>query len=103
LPVLKYRSGEVGLWNVIGTRTQSTSSQTAIGKNLRSETIHKAKKTAQALYALQLEDFRTRSLAIPFGTGFRPVGESMRTFLTEAEKRDKNRARGAAGAHLQPL
>jgi mannose-6-phosphate isomerase-like protein (cupin superfamily) len=39
---------------VIGTRTQSTSSQTAIGKNLLSEAIHKAKKTAQALYALQL-------------------------------------------------
>jgi hypothetical protein len=68
-----------------------------------SEAIHKAKKTAQALYALQFEDFRTRSLAIPFGTGFRLVGQWMRTFLTEAEKRDKNRARGAAGAHLQPL
>jgi hypothetical protein len=38
-----------------------------------SEAIHEAKKTAQVLYALQLEDFRTRSLAIPFGTGFRQL------------------------------
>ena len=35
--------------------------KTAIGKNLLSEAIHGAKKTAQALYAVQLEDFRTRS------------------------------------------
>ena len=70
--MLRYRFGEVGLRNVIGTRrTQTTSSQTAIGKNLLSEAIHDAKKTAQVLYALQLEDFRTRSLAIPLGTGFR--------------------------------
>jgi len=69
--MLKYRSGEVGLWNVIETRrTQSTSSQTAIGKNLLSEAIHGAKKTAQELYALQLEDFRTRSLVIPLVEAF---------------------------------
>ena len=35
--------------------------KTAIGENLLSEAIHDAKKTAQALYAVQLEDFRTRS------------------------------------------
>jgi len=32
--------------------------KTAIGENLLSEAIHDAKKTAQALYAVQLEDFR---------------------------------------------
>jgi hypothetical protein len=51
-------------------RTQSTSSQTAIGKNLLSEAIEDAKKTAQELYALQLEDFRTRSLVIPLVEAF---------------------------------
>src|SRR6202011_4499233 len=35
--------------------------KTAIGKNLLSEAIHAAKKTAQAPYAVQIEDIRTRS------------------------------------------
>jgi hypothetical protein len=56
---------------VIGTRrTQITSSQTAIGKNVLSEAIHKAKKTAHAAYALQLEDFRTRAWCFPLEQAF---------------------------------
>jgi hypothetical protein len=45
-----------------------------------SEAIHEAKKTTQALYTLQLEDFQARTLAIPLGTGFRQLASRLERF-----------------------
>jgi len=59
--VLKYRSGEVGLWNVIGDPNSVSIQSKPQSVRTYCEAIRDAKKTALAQYAVQLEDFRRRS------------------------------------------
>jgi len=66
---------QVGLWNVIGTRrTQTTSSQTAIGKNVLSEAIHEAKKIRMRCTRCSLKTFKRGPWGFPWEQAFASWG-----------------------------